>query len=129
MAWDASRPVPWRRLMKEWLVYAAIMAVVFGLILRSTTALGSAIGLLFSLPVYLGLGWVLAKFGYQRPRLGRKTSTAESSGTTSASSTRSSASSRSGSAGNGPPSRPAPTRRTSTGASQHPRRTTKTRRR
>lgn len=111
--------------MKEWLVYAAIMAVVFGLILRSTTALGSAIGLLFSLPVYLGLGWVLAKFGYQRPRLGRKASTAESAGSARPPST----SSRSAPSGSGSRSRPAPTRRTSTGASQHPRRTTKTRRR
>jgi hypothetical protein len=112
--------------MKEWFVYAAIMAVVFGLILRSTTALGSAIGLLFSLPVYLGLGWVLAKFGYQRPRLRRNTAAASSptSSDGAASATRSSRSSSSGTR-----ARPAPTRRTSTGPSQHPRRTTKNRRR
>ena len=29
MGWDASRPVPWRRLVKEWLIYAAIMAAIF----------------------------------------------------------------------------------------------------
>lgn len=117
MAWDASRPVPWRRLFKEWAIYATIMAVVFGLVLRSTTALGSALGLLMSLPVYLAFGAVLAKFGYQRPSLRRRTSTGSSSSTPS----RTAATSRS--------ARPAPTRRTSTGASQHRRRTTKNRRR
>ena len=25
MGWDSSRPVPWQRLVREWLVYAAIM--------------------------------------------------------------------------------------------------------
>ena len=28
MAWDSSREVPWRRLVREWLLYVAIMAVV-----------------------------------------------------------------------------------------------------
>lgn len=118
MAWDASRPVPWRRLMKEWAVYAAVMAVVFGLILRSTTALGSAIGLLMSLPIYLAFGAVLAKLGYQRPRLrrSRPEPAAASGGSTRA-------------VGGPGARRPAPTRRTSTGPSQHPRRTTKSRRR
>lgn len=118
MAWDASRPVPWRRLLKEWAIYAAIMAVVFGLVLRSTTALGSAIGLAMSLPVYLAFGAVLAKLGYQRPRLRRTERSAASSTSTPGASV--STSSR---------HRPAPTRRTSTGRSQHPRRTTKARRR
>ncbi len=119
MAWDSSRPVPWRRLVKEWAVYAALMAVFFGLILRSSTALGSAIGLLMSLPVYLAFGAVLAKLGYQRPRLRRSSpaTTTASSGSPDRSGGRSTA------------HRPAPTRRTSTGPSQHPRRTTKARRR
>lgn len=117
MAWDASRPVPWRRLVKEWAIYATIMAVVFGLVLRSTTALGSAIGLLMSLPVYLAFGAVLAKLGYQRPSLRRRTTPGPSTTTSPRSPTASNA------------ARPAPTRRTSTGPSQHRRRTTKNRRR
>lgn len=117
MAWDASRPVPWRRLIKEWAIYAAIMAVLFGLILRSSTALGSAIGLLLSLPVYLAFGAVLAKFGYQRPSL-RRRATATTSPSASPKAGASTAR-----------DRPAPTRRTTTGPSQHRRRTTKNRRR
>jgi hypothetical protein len=120
MAWDASRPVPWRQLFREWLIYAAIMAVVFGLILRSSTALGSAIGLLFSLPIYLALGVVMAKLGYRRPTFRRRTTNA---GTSSASG------SGTVSTGSSTRGRPAPTRRTSTGPSQHRRRTTKSRRR
>lgn len=118
MGWDSSRPVPWRRLTKEWAIYAVIMAIVFGLILRSTSALGSAIGLLLSLPMYLAFGAVLAKFGYRRPSF-----TARRGGTSATSSRSSSASSDTNR------SRPAPTRRTSTGVSQHPRRTSKNRRR
>lgn len=117
MGWDAARPVPWRRLTKEWAVYAVIMAIVFGLILRSTTALGSAIGLLLSLPMYLGFGAVLAKFGYRRPAFsGRSRGPAPTSSSRPPAATASR-------------ERPAPTRRTSTGVSQHPRRTSKTRRR
>jgi hypothetical protein len=117
MAWDASRPVPWRRLTKEWAIYAAIMAVLFGLILRSTTAVGSALGLLLSLPVYLAFGAVLAKFGYQRPSLRRRAAATSSRSVSSSAGT------------SAERNRPAPTRRTTTGPSQHRRRTTKTRRR
>lgn len=119
MGWDASRPVPWRRLIKEWAVYAVIMAIVFGLILRSSTALGSAIGLLLSLPMYLAFGAVLAKFGYRRPSFSGRSRGASSSASPRPSSA----------ASNANRERPAPTRRTSTGVSQHPRRTSKTRRR
>jgi hypothetical protein len=128
MAWDSSRPVPWRRLLKEWALYAAVMAVVFGLILRSSTALGSAIGLLMSLPVYLAFGAVLAKLGYQRPRLRRGSTATRGSGRESGS-TAGESSTADRSAPRRTERRPAPTRRTSTGPSQHPRRTPKTRRR
>jgi hypothetical protein len=33
MAWDQSRPVPWRRLVRDWLFYVAVMVVflaIFG---------------------------------------------------------------------------------------------------
>lgn len=105
MAWDASRPVPWGRLFREWLVYAVVMIVVFVVFLRDTVTGGSVLGLAASFPMYLGFGYVLAKFGYQRKTL-RDLRTA----TPPAAPTQPSETSR---------SKPAPTRRTSTGPSQH----------
>ena len=69
MAWDSSRPVPWQRLTREWLIYVAIMAVVLLVVFRSTSAIGAFAGLLVSGPLYLLMGFVLAKFGYQRKTL------------------------------------------------------------
>jgi hypothetical protein len=69
MAWDSSRPVPWRRLIREWLIYAGIMAAVFVVLFRDSNLLGAMVGLLVSGPLYLLLGAVLAKFGYQRKTL------------------------------------------------------------
>jgi|HigsolmetaAR201D_1030396.scaffolds.fasta_scaffold07731_2 hypothetical protein len=105
MRWDASRPVPWRRLVKEWLIYAAIMTVVLAVLYRDADRLIPILGgLLASGPLYLGLGYVLAKFGYVRKTLAdlrtpRATPAGSSAGTDVA----------------GPRPRPAPTRRTSTG--------------
>ncbi len=62
--------MPWRRLTKEWLIYAAIMAVILGIFFRSGGRLLAILaGLLISGPIYLALGYVLAKFGYQRKTL------------------------------------------------------------
>jgi hypothetical protein len=66
MGWDSSRPVPWLQLTRSWLIYVAIMAVVFVLFFRDQPLVGIFAGLLISGPLYLGFGWVLAKFGYQR---------------------------------------------------------------
>lgn len=66
MAWDSTRPVPWRRLIREWLLYVTLMAVVFVLFFRDGGLLGILAGLLASGPLYLAFGFVLAKFGYQR---------------------------------------------------------------
>jgi hypothetical protein len=108
MAWDASRPVPWGRLMREWLIYAGIMAVIFAVLFRDSGMVGIVAGLLLSLPLYLGLGWVLAKLGYSRPRLRRPTT----SDTSAAAAPSERPAER---------NRPAPTRRTSTGPSHRPR--------
>jgi hypothetical protein len=67
--WDSSRPVPWRRLMREWVVYAAIMTVVFLVFFPRNNALGAIVGVLISGPLYLAFGAVMAKFGYTRKRL------------------------------------------------------------
>lgn len=69
MAWDSSRPVPWQRLVREWLIYVAVMAVVLLVIFRSENVIGAFAGLLVSGPLYLLMGFVLAKFGYQRKSL------------------------------------------------------------
>jgi hypothetical protein len=69
MAWDSSRPVPWQRLIREWLVYAAIMSAVFFIFFRDNNLLGAVAGVLISGPLYLAFGAVMAKFGYQRTRL------------------------------------------------------------
>ncbi len=69
MAWDSTRPVPWQRLIREWLIYAAIMSAVFLLLFNDGNALGAVAGVLISGPLYLGFGWILAKFGYERKTL------------------------------------------------------------
>jgi hypothetical protein len=69
MVWDASRPVPWRRLVREWLVYVAIMTVLFLVFFRDDSLIGILAGLVISGPLYLLLGYVLAKIGYQRKTL------------------------------------------------------------
>lgn len=69
MGWDSSRPVPWQRLVRDWLIYAAIMTAVFVIFFRGDNVIGAIAGVLISGPLYLAFGAVLAKFGYQRQRL------------------------------------------------------------
>lgn len=69
MSWDSSRAVPWKRLVREWLMYVGIMAVVFVVVFRDRSIVGLLGGLLISGPLYLVIGYVLAKFGYQRKTL------------------------------------------------------------
>ena len=111
--------MPWRRLAKEWLIYAGIMAVVFAVFFRDDgNLLAILAGLVVSGPLYLGLGYVLAKFGYQRKTLAsmRTPRAPTSASSTSASGTGDAPAER---------ARPAPTRRTSGG----PNRPTKGKRR
>ena len=106
VAWDSSRPVPYRRLFKEWLIYAAIMAAIFLLVMRDeANEVSLLFGLLASLPLYVGLSYVLAKFGYQRKTLAELRAT------------RAAASADEPAASGAPPGRrpPTPTRRTSAG--------------
>lgn len=69
MAWDSTRPVPWRRMVNEWLIYVAIMFVLFLFVFDNSSIVGVTAGLLVSGPLYLGFGYVLAKFGYRRKTL------------------------------------------------------------
>ena len=72
MAWDSTRPVPWTRLAREWLIYVGIMGVVFVLFFRNDGLVGILAGLLVSGPLYLMVGYVLAKLGYRRETLSQR---------------------------------------------------------
>lgn len=117
MAWDSSRKVPWRRLIREWLIYvgiAGVAFVIYYLARGKKIEIGLFAGLLSSGPMYLVFGGVLAKFGYQRKTL--KDLRADKAAQPLA------ATARAGGGGSGAGAvrnRPAPTKRTSTGPSQH----------
>jgi hypothetical protein len=108
VAWDSSRPVAYRRLFKEWLIYAAIMTVLFLVVMRDeANEVSLLFGLLASLPLYIGFSYVLAKFGYQRKTLADlRTPRATSAAATSSD------------ASTPDRQRPAPTRRTASSASR-----------
>lgn len=106
MAWDSTRPVPWRRLVKEWLAYAAIMCAVMLAFMRDRPLAGLIGGLLASGPLYLLLGVVLAKFGYTRKTLRELRDAAQATPARASSAEPAAA---------GPRPKPAPTRRTGGG--------------
>ncbi len=76
--------MPWRRLVREWVIYAVIMVAVFLIFFRDAGAIGAIAGILVSGPLYLAIGYVLAKLGYQRARLQRPASAGASSAATTA---------------------------------------------
>ena len=124
MAWDSTRKVPWRRLVREWLIYAAIASggfVVYYLVQDKPIKLGLFAGLLSSGPMYLVFGAVLAKFGYQRKTMKELRAERPVPAAARASS--------SGGSANSVRNRPAPTKRTSTGPSQHRKSSNKPKRR
>jgi hypothetical protein len=115
MSWDASRPVPWQRLMREWVIYAGIMLAALLLLFRGSNVIGAIAGVLVSGPLYLLFGFVLAKFGYNRKTLKEMRAEREKTPSTERETDRS-----------GSRIPPPPTRRTSTG---HNRPTAKQKRR
>jgi len=68
MAWNAANPVPWKRLTIEWLVIGVVVALVSLLVTNNRSA-SSLVTIVFGGVVYVVLGAVLAKFGYQRKTL------------------------------------------------------------
>lgn len=66
MRWDSTRPVPWQRMMREWVIYVGIMLVILVLFFGDQSLIGIVAGLLVSGPLYLGFGYALAKLGYRR---------------------------------------------------------------
>jgi hypothetical protein len=111
MQWDSTRPVPWKRLMREWVVYAGIMVVVFLLFFRDNGLAGALAGILVSGPLYLAVGGALAKLGYRRPTRGPSRATEASAPSSTGGPTGGDTAAR---------GRPAPTRRTTPGPSNRP---------
>ena len=104
MAWNSANPVAWKRLFVEWLVIGAVVAFA-SLFITDNRKWESYVTILLGGVVYLALGGVLAKFGYQRKTL--KQIRAEAAATPARQVGR-------GPAQSGKP-RPAPTSRTSGG--------------
>lgn len=117
MAWDANRSIPWRRLLREATIFIVIGALAITLLVKHPKA-GDYVGLLIGMVFYVAFVAVLSKFGYQRQsiRQAREHRRAVAAQAPVAST-------------QGVRQRPAPTRRTSTGPSQRPNRSTKKRRR
>ena len=68
MAWNSANPVAWKRLFLEWLVIGAIVTFV-SLFITGNRKWESYITILLGGVIYLVVGGVLAKFGYQRKTL------------------------------------------------------------
>ena len=91
------------------------MSAVFTIFYRDRLSAGPFIGLLSSGPLFIGIGAVLAKFGYQRKSL--KDLRAETAVRDQA---KAAAKQSTGGTTSSGKARPAPTSRTSTGPSQRP---------
>lgn len=109
MAWDQSRPVPWRRLVRDWLFYVVVM-VVF-LLIFGQLDVGVLGGVLASGPIFVMLGAALAKLGYQRKTM--KELRAEAAARNSARTVTSG-----GATVAAPRGKPAPTKRTAGGGNR-----------
>ncbi len=110
MAWDSSRPIPWKRLGTEWAIIAVVVAGISWFV-TDNRKLGSYLTILLAGVIYVGFGALLAKFGYSRKSLGqlRAEAAAAAPRTPSAATATSAAK-----------PKPAPTKRTSTGPSNRP---------
>ena len=103
--------MPWKRLIRDWVLYVGIMTVVFLIVYRDRITPGLFAGLLISGPMFVVIGAVLAKFGYSRKTM--KELRAESA----ARATEKQASTADATAVGARP-KPAPTKRTSGGSNR-----------
>jgi hypothetical protein len=69
MAWDASRPIPWKQIIRDWVIFVALMTIV--LLIWSRNRLDASLlgGVLASGPIYVVIAVLLAKLGYRRKTL------------------------------------------------------------
>ena len=117
MAWDANRPVPWRRLLREATIFVVVGAVAIAFIVKHPKP-SDFFGLVIGMGFYIAFVAVLSKFGYQRQSMREARDKRQAA--VAAAPTPGTPQAR---------ARPAPTRRTSTGPSQRPNRSTKKKRR
>ena len=118
MKWDSSRPVPWKRLSIEWGVVAVIIALV-SWSASDNRSLSSYTALVLGGVVYLTVGAVMAKFGYQRKTLKQMRAEVAAAPRRTAGS-KTSGPSKSDLVDSTPRPRPAPTKRTSGSPSHRP---------
>ena len=116
MAWDANRPIPWKRLLREATIFVVIGALAIAFLVKHPKP-GDFLGLVIGMVFYVGFVAVLSKFGYQRQSIREARERRRTPASTPAATSHATR------------QRPAPTRRTSTGPSQRPNRSTKKRRR
>ena len=64
MAWDANRPVPWKRLIREAAIFLVVGAVAMLVFVKNPKA-STFVGLLLGMIFYVGFVAVLSKFGYE----------------------------------------------------------------
>ncbi len=109
MAWDASRPVPWRKLLGLFGIYALVAIVVFSF--TGGFDAGALIGLVIGGTMYVAFATVLIKFGWDPFARGAQRAEARAA----AKQAKASGTSPSTPVDERPRPRPAPTSRTSVG--------------
>jgi hypothetical protein len=65
MAWDASRKVPWKKVLTPFALYAVVAIALFGIM--GGFQAGLLIGVTAGGVVYAGLAAVMVKFGWNPP--------------------------------------------------------------
>lgn len=127
MAWDARRPVPWKRLGLFLGLYAAVMIIVTALTDRDR--IGPAlVSVAFGIVVAGSFLVILSKFGWTMPILRSREEIAAARAQRMAAKAARSGATTTAASVPGPRPKAAATSRTSTGRSQHPRRTGSSRR-
>ena len=109
MAWDSTRPVPWKRLMIEWIIIGVVVALVSWFVTDNRKP-ENYISIILAGGIYVGFGALLAKLGYARKSLKQLLSETAAHQAARSAATH----------GAGPRPKPAPTKRTSTGPSNRP---------
>ena len=65
MAWDASRKVPWKKVLTPFALYAVVAVALFGVL--GGFKLGLIIGVLAGGAIYAALAALMVKFGWNPP--------------------------------------------------------------
>ena len=109
MAWDPNRKVPWKRLLRPFLLYVVVALVAFAIFARDSLGVGTVIGLFFGGLLYAGVAAVMVKLGWDPTQVRARKNAAQSR---SAAETRSTSTRAKGSPPAPTKAKPAPTSRT-----------------